>query len=930
VSADAVGRRDEIERITARLAAVRGGTPGHIVELVGEAGIGKSTVVAAVRAAAREQGCRVWSAAPTEAESTFPWTGLAQLLGDVRRTDLEALVDAHVAQLQSATSASRTEPVGPELVAFGLAALFDIARADTDPVLLVIDDAHWLDQPTAGALAYALRGTPRRRFVALLASRTGEPLPFEPRRLVDAEHHTRLELAGLSLASLREIIVAATRHAFGRAELAQLEQRTGGNPLYATELARAVLDGVPLDAAALPASLRATIGRRIRTLPADTRRVLGAAALAVHPTVELLSAALPGIDVVGVLGPAEAEAVVHVRSRGASGLIEFRHPMLAAAAIDTLTTDERRAIHASLADAVDDPVERAGHLIADLRPDAARAAQLEIAAGEASSRGAVDAASDIARASVEASPPDDALVTLLKRRLLHTELALHAGRFTEMSAQIANLRSALAKSPPVDGDGGEWRELSERTAVLETLAIVGTRGMSAAAEYAERALDEVLDPHRRYRLQSLLVRTIQHHDVSRAAAVAERMFGTDTEHTGWNALLGAAQLALARVAAGDPVDLDDVVARSDSHELTDDEHEMFRSQLVEAFVWTDHPRAREFAETSLARYQRLGNRSVYLSDLMTLSQHDLVRGAWDRAEEAMVQLQEYAAEFLDIRQAHADLAMLRAGQGHAEVAQRLLDAAVSASDPALVAPTERLWVACAAGTVAHTLGLPDAAEKLLAAERLAIDLGVHAVRGLHVRRDLVEALVAAGRLDDADDAARRLAVDAERNQVPTALADADAAAAVVAAVRGDFTTARARFAAAVAVQREYDVRYELARTFLAAGASARRAGARTEAREHLEAAQVLFDEMGAAIWSRRANEELHRVVGRRRPADDDQLTPTERQVAQLVVAGKTNAEIAAALFVSVRTVESNLTRTYRKLGIRSRTELARHPAAQPS
>jgi predicted ATPase/DNA-binding CsgD family transcriptional regulator len=926
-----VGRRDEIERINHVLDAVRAGGPGQVVELVGEAGIGKSTVVATVAAVAREQGYRVWSAAPTEAEANFPWTGLAQLLSDVRRTDLETLVDAHVGQLQSATSASRTNPVGPELVAFGLAALFDTARADSAPVLLAIDDVHWLDQPTAGAVAYALRGTPRRRFVALLSSRTGEPVPFEPRRLVEAEHYTRLELTGLSVASLREIIADATGHAFGRAELAQLEQRTGGNPLYATELARAVLDGVPLEAAALPESLRATIGRRINALPTDTRRVLGAAALAVHPTVQLLMDALSDIDVVGALAPAETEGVVHVRRRGpTASLIEFRHPLLAAAAIDTLTTGERRSVHAALASSVEDPVERAGHLIADLRVDAARAQQLEDAAREASSRGAVDAACDIAGASVEASPPGDDRATLLERRLLHAELALNAGRFAEMSAQIAHLRSALPESPSTDGSADEWRDLLERTTVLQTVAIVGTRGMGAAAEHAERALDVVLDPHRRYRLQSLLVRTTQHHDVSRAAAVAERAFGAGTEHTGWIAVLGSAQLANARVAAGDPIDLDEVVARSESAGLTDDEREQFLSQLVEAFVWTDHPRARELAEISLSRYHRLGNRTVYLSDLMTLSQHDFVRGDWARAEAAMVRIQEFAAEFLDIRQAHGDLAMLRAGQGHADAALRLLDAAVTAPEPRLVAPTERLWVACATGIVAHTLGLPDAADKLLASERLAIELGVHAVRGLHVRRDLVEALVAAGRLDDAEQAAARLAADAARNQVPTASADADAAAAVVAASAGDFATAQARFAASVAVQREYDLKYELARTLLAAGSSARRAGARTEARQHLEAAHALFDEMGAATWSRRAADELRRVVGRRGPAESDQLTPTEHQVAELVVAGKTNAEIAAALFVSVRTVESNLTRTYRKLGIRSRTELARHPAAQPS
>ena len=167
-------------------------------------------------------------------------------------------------------------------------------------------------------------------------------------------------------------------------------------------------------------------------------------------------------------------------------------------------------------------------------------------------------------------------------------------------------------------------------------------------------------------------------------------------------------------------------------------------------------------------------------------------------------------------------------------------------------------------------------------------------------------------------------IDARQAELPSALADADAAAGVVAAARGDDDAAQARFAAAIEGHESCGLDYELARTLLAAGAAARRAGRRTDGRVHLDRAKELFDGMGATVWSRRCSDEIDRLGARRSGQSDSALTPTEQQIAELVAAGRTNNEIASTLFVSVRTVESNLTRIYRKLGLRSRTELTRH------
>ena len=134
-------------------------------------------------ATARAAGWQVWSATPTVAESDFPWTGLAQLLDGVEPRSLDALTRGRARQLKFATSAVRGEAIVPEVVAFGLEALLDnAADGRSKPLLIAIDDVQWIDTQTAGALAYALRGTPTRHSIAVLAQRTGEQSPIEATR----------------------------------------------------------------------------------------------------------------------------------------------------------------------------------------------------------------------------------------------------------------------------------------------------------------------------------------------------------------------------------------------------------------------------------------------------------------------------------------------------------------------------------------------------------------------------------------------------------------------------------------------------------------------------------------------------------------------------------------------------------------------------
>ncbi len=927
VVARAVGRRDEIERIVAAMDEARFGT-GRIVELAGEAGIGKSTVLAAVASRATESGWRVWQTAPTAAEAGLPWTGLAQIVNAVASEDLDALSPRHREQLASATSADRSGIVSPELVAFATSALLDTAIGpNATPLLMVVDDLHWLDAASSGALAYAMRGMEQRCAVAVLSRRSDEPALIEPERLVDNGAFTRIELAGLDLASLRESIADASGVSLGRAEFVRIAQYTGGNPLYGAELARSVAAGTPIDATALPASLRDSVGARVSNLPMATRRALAAAALAVRPTLDLLSVALSDVDLFATLEPAEAAGIAALRSEltsAGSRVVVFGHPLLAAAAIDTLPSRVRRDIHLAMAASTDDIVERATHLMAAaVGPDESIAGELARAALDAHERGASEAAVTLARASVDLTPATVESLVRLERVYAFARFAVHAGRYPDADSVIATLRQGSdPRNASTDVDASALHDLRERVALVDASVASNLRGYPAAEGVIEQALVFTTDLDRRDDLQRRLARIVVHQDACRGVEVAERAFGDHRQLDRPGAVAGRMLLLLARAVAGEPFDVDAGIALVEA--VADDPlRRELEYLLIEPLVWSDHPRTEEIAEPVVARELADGRIPAYLVALHEFTEHLLVRGQWARAEDNMARLGEYRWEFPGHNQARASHALLLAGRGDGAGALALLER-LSSNRDAEPADSElvQLWVDKQAALVDHTLGRPGAADALVDVERRYAQHGVGSVRFLHFRRDLVEALVAAGRLGDASAAADRLSRDARHNQVPTAVADADAAAGVIAAAQGDDVRARALFDDAAAVQRAYDLRYELARTLLAAGAAARRAKRRTDAGELLGESRQLFEAMGAATWVRRCDEERERLGGRR-SMQSAELTATELQVAELVASGCSNAEVANAMFVSVRTVESNLSRIYRKLGIRSRGALAR-------
>ena len=227
------------------------------------------------------------------------------------------------------------------------------------------------------------------------------------------------------------------------------------------------------------------------------------------------------------------------------------------------------------------------------------------------------------------------------------------------------------------------------------------------------------------------------------------------------------------------------------------------------------------------------------------------------------------------------------------------------------------------GFVALSLGDAEAAVFHLAPLRASeARLGIREPAAFCIGPDLAEALVLSGDLDAAREIQAELEARGRELGRPWAVATALRCRGLIAAVEGRSGDALADLADAVALHDDVQQPFDRARTLFVLGTVQRRAKQRAEARTSLEAALALFEELGAALWSDRARAEIARLGGRR-AKDSDELTETERRIAELAADGRSNREIAGELFVSERTVEANLTRAYRKLGVRSRTELAR-------
>lgn len=903
-----VGRARERARIGRFLESARTGNGGGLLVL-GEPGIGKTALLD--DAAAESTGFRILRATGVEAESELTLSGLFELLQPLAGR-IENLPPRQAAALRAAFAEEPLADLDGFAVAAATLGLLAEAAAD-EPVLCLVDDVHWLDAASAAALAFTVRRIEAERIGVVVAARVSEVMESSLRRL------PILEVESLDSQAATELIAAQVGGAeVPEAVTASLLAVSGGNPLVLHELVGSLQPSELTGALPLPdplpvgTAITEAYARELGELPTNTRTALLVLALSEPGPGDLILPAIAALTGdAASLDPAERARLVRSTSSGLS----FRHPLLRSVIHDSATTADRRAAHEAIARALPaaDVERRAWHrALAAVGPDEATAAELAHAARLARHRGGRYAESRAFELAARLSPDQERraqrtyaagaaafLAGQHRRAAEHMDrvLALSEDPLLRADAEHERARIALWRGradPPERLQAAAERVApydSERAAKLVAYAIVGLGGdcrAAAALPYAERAWELI-----GHRTEPLVV--------AFKVAYALVMAGET---------LRGEQLTMGAAARADRVD--DATALS---------------MLGPVLGWLDRS---DEADRVLARAIDLcrasGDLWMLVNALTNGAEAARRRGRFDQGLAWAAEARDLAQQLDEPLQggmALAVLARLEAElgravecQAHARLARRTVEDRTGATD--------EIHVICAAahGSLALASGrYQDAIGHFTPAANVLRDGGVEEPRVFALEGDLAEAYVRAGRHDDALKFIAALEARATACGARSVLAQTARCRGLLAVDDGFLD----RFEQALGVHRELGNPIEQARTLLCLGERLRRQGKRSAARNPLRTALATFVERGAVLWADRARSELLATGETVQPRTDDprrQLTPQELQIALLVASGARNRDIAVTLFLSPKTVEAHLTRVYRKLAVRSRTELA--------
>jgi len=898
-----VGRESELRAVETFLRSER----LRALVIVGEPGIGKTTVWQAAVEQARARGARVLMARPTESEARLAFAGLADLLAEVPDELFERLPEPQRVGLDAALlRAASARPPERRVVGAGFLTLLH-ELAGLSEVVCAIDDLQWLDPSSAAVVEFALRRLgeePVRGIVSVRSTeQTRAPIPALERDL----QVERVELGPLSVAALHRVLTQELGRTYPRPALVRIAQAAGGNPLYAIEIAReldrrgdhAFPDRVPV-----PEGLDALVRGRVRALPTGARDALLRAAVLARPDTETIDPA--------ELAPAEEAGLVRVKL---DGRIEFVHPLFASAVYSAAPAARLREAHGAVADLARDPEERARHLaLAAPGPDAGVVRELQAAARHARMRGSPDSAAELTGLALRLLPADAP-----GRPELQLELAeqLHlSSDFPAARALLEELRTTL---PP-----GDLRARALLT--LVEIEYWGS-GESAATALAEEALEDARDPVLKARCHAAVALFAGTVDLPKAAASAREALALLEDVPDADPGLVAAALS-ARVRAdlflGDGFDrktaMRALALEESSPPATVDTRVVFKLGQ-----WLRYVDDLEGARAHLEQAEQQAREEGDESSLANILLNRVIVATWagDLSEAA-----ELAERMLDAFGQHG------VGPEHGDLWRAYVDAyagrlesvreAASKADPGepMVAA---IWSRCV-GLAELAAGETAAADRHLT-EALEVFERV-SFREPAVWRadgDAIEAALAAGDPDRAQELLTRFAERAARSRIPWSLAVSARCRGLVLAAQGELDAAGEALELALAEHERCPMPFERARTLLVLGRLQRRLKRKRQARIFLDEARELFAGQGAATWVARVDEELERVAVRRAPTE---LSATELRIAQLAAEGLSNQAIAEQVFVSVKTVESNLKRAYRKLGIASRAQLARALDAQ--
>jgi len=889
--------------------------------LEGDPGIGKTELWKEGTRAAQARSYRVVACRLDDVEANLGYAALGDLfepvldeillvLQPVRRRALEA------ALLRGGGGEAADRRAVSVAVVDGLRALSRSA-----PVLVGLDDLQWLDRSTAQALRFALRRLEHEPIALLATARSGEAdALLEGLGLTDVE---RLHVGPLDKDELDAVLRSKLDVSLLRSTLQRLHDESGGNPFFALELARALLsrsDGASFDEPVpIPQSVRELVADRLAGLPEEVRSLLLLVAALSQPTVALLEEVVGSRDTaLEFLAGAVGAGVLEVER----GRLRFGHPLWRAAVYADAPRQARRDAHLLLAGVVRDSEERARHLaLATEVPEVEVAAALEEAGRGAGARGAPDAAAAFVEHSLRLTPAEGG-DDVVRRTVLASDFLWESGELERARRPLDELSVTL---PP----GEDRARVLRRLARVEALE----RGFHSVVPLLERASVEAAgDEALQAAVERDLALTLMHSGDLRRARSHARVAVRLAEAAGDGALIVDVRAVLDAVrfllGDGPPADLRTRASEPLGGGATAAEPQP--SFLQHALTWAamlkwtdDFDAAREALERLRSyvsdRHEeaRLFPVLFHLAELECWAGNLAAARVWaTEAEEVTRRINQpgvqaqwlYLAALVETLLGQVDEARDHAREGLAR-AEQAADSRVAVRN-------------------LKTLGFLELslAEPARACAHLARALELSAASGFadpgffRLDADAIEALLSTGQLDRAVDALTLLESRGRRLARPWALATAGRCRALLASARGDPTQALEAAERALSEHARLPEPLELGRTLLVKGTLHRRTKQKRLARAALERALEIFEQVGAPLWVQRARAELARVSGRA-PAGDG-LTPTERRVAELVAAGRTNKEVAAELFLTVKAVEANLSRIYRKLAVRSRTELA--------
>ncbi|WP_019926214.1 LuxR family transcriptional regulator [Nocardia sp. BMG111209] len=888
---------------------------GAAVLVEGEAGLGKTTLIQSAVGRARDLGFRVLSAQPNIAEFDYAYSALVDLVRPIDSAiwdELPGLQRRAVDRmLLRENSGDSDVPADERAVAAGC--LGAIQRsADEKPVLLAIDDMHWLDPSSVRVVSYVARRLAGRVGV-LGATRSRGTEFFSWLQRADRPAQ-RISLRPMSIGALHAVLSEHLRRTFPRPVLVRIHEVSGGNPFYAIELGRALPDGAP-GGVPLTSTLTELVDARISSLPTAVQTTLLAAACAAAPTVESVARSVGSdvTEVVALLEEAERESIVELDGR----YVRFTHPLLARGVYDRALPADRRRTHRRLAGVVDNPESRARHLaLGSVTGSPETLAALDDAAVLARKRGAPAAAAELVDYAIGLGGDTP------QRQLRSARHHLDAGDITRAGRLLDDAITGLPTGP--------FR--AQALALRATVAVL-SQGYLEAKLLLEQALVHS-DQEPALRAQALLILAstlLSLGDLDGATDRIQQAVATAESVQSGPVLSQALGIrALVTLVRGDGLD-EASLRRGVDLEGDAPMAIALRPTLQYPLLIAcagDLDRARDRMTPARQQCIDRGDENEIIFALFYGALIDIWSGDYTRAARADEEGLQRAAQLGGDTSLFVGLtirAMVAAYGGRVEDARRdaadALDAGRRSGSASLLP-----WTIATLGFLELSVGnhraAVDTLEPLLTVA--AMSPRSSEILTAPFLPDAAEALIHLGRLEEAESIVRRLEANGARLDRPWMLATGARCRAMLAAARGDLPGAAAAADAAIDFHARLPMPFELARTRLLRGQLHRRARQKDRAKTVLQEALSSFEALATPLWADRVNAELARISNGRN--GDTILTASEQRVADLAASGMTNKDIAATLFISPKTVEVNLTRIYRKLGLRNKAELARRLA----